>query len=151
MPKSPLESFFDKIFDAVDEAAEDLIQDASKQARGNMRRISRQLDQATATPGGNNPVNTPRRTGKRTQWASKPISRPTRVTPPQITLYDVLECSPRASQETLTAAFRSLSIRFHPDTGKVKNENRYKEITAAWNVLKNVERRKAYDRSVGLV
>ena len=46
MPKSPIESFFDKVFDAVDEAAADLVRDASKQAKENIRRMSRQLDRA---------------------------------------------------------------------------------------------------------
>ena len=145
MPKSPLESFFDKVFAAAEEAAENLIQDASKQARENMRRMSRQLDQATS----NNRVGTLPTGRKRAQKPPKQSPRP-KVTPPQLTLYDVLECSPRASQETISAAFRSLSTRFHPDTGKVKNDTRYKEITAAWTVLKDPEKRNMYDRSVGL-
>ena len=147
MPKSPIESFFDKVFDAVDEAAADLVRDASKQAKENIRRMSRQLDRAAIANPPVRPVTSGR---KRAQERSKPVGRPERPPTPQITLYTVLEVSTRASIETITAAFRSLSTRFHPDTGKVKNENRYKEITAAWNVLKNVERRKAYDRSIGL-
>ena len=147
MPKSPIESFFSKVFDAVDEAAADLVREANRQARENMRRMARQLDQSTAPNYRTTPVASGR---KRAQERSKPVGRPERPPTPQVTLYTVLEVSPRASIETITAAFRSLSTRFHPDTGKVKNENRYKEITAAWNVLKNVERRKAYDRSIGL-
>jgi len=153
MPKSPLEIFFDKMFEAVEDAAEELVRDASKQAKENMRRMSRQLDQAagsTGTTGANNQGNRSRKAGKRTQGASKPVNRPNRPSPPQLTLYDVLEVSPRASQETLSAAFRSLSSRFHPDTGKVKNDARYKEITAAWTVLKDPERRKKYDREIGI-
>jgi DnaJ-domain-containing protein 1 len=147
MPKSPLEAFFDKIFDAVDDAAAELVRDAGKQAKENMRRISRQLDQAATA---NSPVRPATSGRKRAQERSKPVGRPERPPTPQITLYTVLEVSPRASIETIAAAFRSLSTRFHPDTGKVRNDTRYKEITAAWNVLKNAERRKAYDRSIGL-
>jgi hypothetical protein len=147
MPKSPLESFFDRIFDSFEDAAEELVRDANKQARENMRRISRHLDRAAAEK----TVNPPRGARKRPQGGSKPPNRPIRATPPQLTLYDVLECSPRASQETISAAFRSLSTRFHPDTGKVKNDTRYKDITAAWNVLKDPVKRKEYDREVGLV
>lgn len=151
MPKSPLESFFVRLFDTFEDAAEELVRDANKQARENMRRISRQLDRAAATGATGETVNPPRGAGKRARRAPEPPSRPTRVTPPQLTLYDVLECSPRASQETLTAAFRSLSTRFHPDTGKVKNDTRYKDITAAWNVLKDPVKRKKYDKEIGLV
>ena len=151
MPKHPLEHFFDQLFDSFEEAAEELVRDVNKQARENMRRIYRQLDQAASIPGPNNPVNRPGTTRKRAQKASKPVSRPERPSPPQPTLYDVLECSPRASQETISAAFRSLSTQFHPDTGKVKNENRYKEITAAWTILKNPVKRKEYDHKIGLI
>lgn len=144
MPKTPLESFFDRVFDAVSDAAEDLVHDASKQARENMRRISRQMDQATVPE-------PPSRGRRRAQKAQGPVRNPNRPYPPQLTLYDVLECSPRASQETISAAFRSLSTRFHPDTGKVKSDTRYKDITAAWNVLKDPVKRKKYDREIGLI
>lgn len=147
MPKSPLESFFYKVFAAAEEAAENLIQDAGKQARENMRRMSRQLDRASS---GNQaePLPTGR---KRAQKPSKQAPRPVRPPLPKTTLYDVLEISTKASPETISAAFRSLSTRFHPDTGKVKNDTRYKEITAAWTVLKDPEKRKRYDRGVGLI
>ena len=151
MPKSPLEIFFDKMFEAVEDAAEELVRDASKQAKENMRRMSRQLNQAADSPEPNNPVNRPGTAKKRTQKASRPANRPERPSPPQPTLYDVLECSSKASQETLSAAFRSLSSRFHPDTGKVKNDARYKEITAAWTILKDPVKRKEYDRKIGLI
>lgn len=150
MPKSPLESFFDQVFEAVDEAAEDLIRDAGKQAKENMRRISRQLDQTTrGNQSGNQPGTLPRGQ-KRAQRPVKHVGRQERPSPAKATLYDVLEVSPKASLETISAAFRSLSTRFHPDTGKMKNDTRYKEITAAWTVLKDSEKRKKYDREIGL-
>jgi len=150
MPKSPLEVFFDKMFEAVEDAAEELVRDASKQAKENMRRMSRQLDQTTK---GNQPGNRPGtlpRGQKRAQRPAKPVGRSERPSPVKASLYDVLEVSPKASPETISAAFRSLSTRFHPDTGKVKSESRYKEITAAWTVLKDPERRKKYDREIGI-
>lgn len=75
--------------------------------------------------------------------------------PVRITLYEILEVSTKASPETISAAFRSLSKKHHPDnyshtTGSSKAEERYKQITAAWTVLKDVEKRKRYDRSLGL-
>jgi DnaJ-domain-containing protein 1 len=150
MPKSPLESFFDNLLDAVEEAAEDLIRDVSKQSRENIRRMSRQLDRATIPPGRETQSRPLPQAGKRATRGREPGARPTMTTLPSSTLYDVLEVSPRASQETVSAAFRSLSSRFHPDTGKVKNDSRYKDITAAWSVLKDPGKRKAYDRRIGL-
>lgn len=150
MPKSPLESFFDRVFDAVEEAAEDLIQDAARQSRENIRRMARQLDSATVpNPPGRRKKASPK-TGKRAPGHQDPSTRGSATHPPpkpQKTLYDVLEVSPSASPETVSAAFRSLSSRFHPDNGKTGNAERYKEITAAWAVLKDPVKRKAYDRN----
>ena len=150
MPKSPLESFFDRVFEAVDEAAEDLIQEASKQAKENMRRMSRQLDWASRGSQPGNRTETLPRGKKRAARGREPGARPT-VTLPQLTLYDVLEISPRASPETISAAFRSLSARFHPDNKKTGNEERYKAITEAWSVLKYPLKRKRYDQEIGLI
>ena len=147
MPKSPLESFFDKMLDAAEDAAEDLIRDVNKQARENMRRMSRQLAQA-AGPNRQGPLPRPK---KRATKGHEPGARPTVTPPPSSTLYDILEVSSKASQETISAAFRSLSARFHPDNQKTGNEARYKDITAAWTILKNPEKRKRYDREHGLV
>ena len=147
MPKSPLESFFDKVFEAAEEAAEDLVQEASKQARENMRRMSRQLDQAT----GSTRQRPLPQAKKRSTKGHEPGTRPTVTPPPTPTLYDILEVSSKASQETISATFRSLSTRFHPDNQKTGNEARYKDITAAWTILKNPEKRKRYDRENGLV
>jgi DnaJ-domain-containing protein 1 len=62
-----------------------------------------------------------------------------------ITLYDVLEVSPRASKETIDAAFRALSKRFHPDkpTGDAE---KMKRLSVAHHILSNPQRRAEYDR-----
>ncbi len=65
------------------------------------------------------------------------------------TLYDDLEVSRAASHETISAAFRSLSQRFHPDVNKGKEAGeRMRRITAAWSVLKDKKLREKYDRSL---
>lgn len=65
------------------------------------------------------------------------------------THYDELEVSPRASAETIRAAYLSLSKRYHPDVAKQKNAaERMKQINAAWTVLQDPEKRKEYDRKI---
>jgi len=71
-----------------------------------------------------------------------------RVTPPQLTLYDVLEVSPRASHETIEAAYKSLARRHHPDVGG--SLSLMQDITNAYGVLKDKVARHKYDRSIGL-
>jgi hypothetical protein len=61
--------------------------------------------------------------------------------------YDVLEVSPTCSQETLSAAFRSLSKRYHPDS-PTGDAEKYKRISEAWSVLKDPAKRKAYDAAL---
>lgn len=62
------------------------------------------------------------------------------------TLYDELEVSPRASVETIRAAYLSLSKRYHPDVSKHKEAaQRMKQINAAWTVLQDPVKRREYD------
>lgn len=137
---SPLDNFFDNIRKGLEKSAEDLLKDLNREARANIREMGKAARQATKPL----PVANKRGTGGR-----KPVDRPT-VTPPQLTLYDVLEVSPGASQETVSAAFRSLSSRYHPDNKKTGDGERYKDITAAWSVLKDPAKRKRYDKQIGL-
>ena len=75
-------------------------------------------------------------------------SRP-HVHPPQLTNYDVLEVSPRASQETIEAAYKSLVKKHHPDVGG--NTVMMQQITAAYSVLKDPAKRRQYDRTIGVL
>lgn len=64
-----------------------------------------------------------------------------------ITLYDDLEVSAHASQETIRAAWVSLSKRFHPDVSKAKDAaERIKRINSAWDTLGDPVKRRAYDQ-----
>jgi DnaJ-class molecular chaperone len=63
------------------------------------------------------------------------------------TLYDELEVSPRASAETIRAAWVSLSKRFHPDIAKDAT-GRMKRINAAWSTLSDPVKRREYDRQL---
>jgi len=61
--------------------------------------------------------------------------------------YKTLGVPRQASTETIKAAYRKLARRYHPDVSKEPEaEARFKEITEAYEVLKNPQRRSAYDR-----
>lgn len=70
-------------------------------------------------------------------------------TPDAPTYYDVLEVSPRASQEAITGAYRALARKYHPDRSKGKHaEERMRAINAAYEVLKDSAKRLAYDKEL---
>lgn len=61
--------------------------------------------------------------------------------------YEVLGVARTASQEEIQRAYRTLARRFHPDVNKDPGaEDRFKEITEAYQVLSESEERKRYDR-----
>jgi curved DNA-binding protein len=62
--------------------------------------------------------------------------------------YKVLGVSKSASQDEIKKAYRKLAVKYHPDKneGDAKAENRFKEITEAYEVLGNAENRQKYDQ-----
>jgi len=61
--------------------------------------------------------------------------------------YDIIGLKRGASQEDIQKAFRSLARKYHPDVNKkAGSEERFKEICEAYDVLKDPEKRKQYDR-----
>ena len=62
--------------------------------------------------------------------------------------YETLECQKGASGEILKSAYRKLAMRFHPDKnpGDHTAEVKFKEINEAYDVLKDDQKRAAYDR-----
>src|SRR6266545_3846203 len=61
--------------------------------------------------------------------------------------YKVLGVSDTASQKEVTRTYRKLARQFHPDTnpGDKAAEERFKEISAAYDVIGDEARRKEYD------
>ncbi len=62
--------------------------------------------------------------------------------------YKVLGVSPSASDKEITKAYRKLARNLHPDAnpGDSKAEERFKEVSAAYDVLGDGERRAQYDQ-----
>lgn len=62
--------------------------------------------------------------------------------------YSVLGVAKNASQDEIKKAFRKLAIQYHPDKnpGNKEAEERFKEINEAYDVLKDDQKRAAYDR-----
>src|ERR1700732_893896 len=59
-----------------------------------------------------------------------------------------LECDRNADESKLKAAFRKLAMKWHPDKnpGDAASEIRFKEINEAYEILKDGDKRAAYDR-----
>src|SRR5712691_4944298 len=62
--------------------------------------------------------------------------------------YEVLEVERTAADGELKAAFRKLAMKWHPDRnpGDASSEQRFKEINEAYEILKDADKRAAYDR-----
>ena len=63
-------------------------------------------------------------------------------------LYDTLGVKKGASPDEIKKAYRKLARQYHPDTnqGDKSAEERFKQVQAAYDVLSEPEKRKAYDR-----
>ena len=59
--------------------------------------------------------------------------------------YEVLQVSDAAEPETINRVYRMLAQRYHPDNRESGNETRFREITDAYTVLSNPEKRAQYD------
>ncbi|MFQ5845059.1 MAG: DnaJ domain-containing protein, partial [Planctomycetota bacterium] len=62
--------------------------------------------------------------------------------------YETLGISRNASAEEIKKAYRKLALKFHPDRnpGDKGAEQRFRDINAAYDVLKDKNKRAAYDR-----
>ena len=66
----------------------------------------------------------------------------------EIDYYELLECQRGADNSTLKSSYRRLAMKWHPDKnpGDSAAEQRFKSISEAYDVLKDPQKRAAYDR-----
>src|ERR671926_1366174 len=66
---------------------------------------------------------------------------------PQDDLYELLGVSRDADADTIKKAYRRLARQLHPDVNPdPETQERFKEVTRAYEVLSDPQKRAAYDR-----
>lgn len=62
--------------------------------------------------------------------------------------YEVLGIDRSADENTIKKAYRKLAKKYHPDTnaGNAQAEEKFKEVTEAYDILSDPEKRKMYDQ-----
>jgi len=63
----------------------------------------------------------------------------------EVDYYEVLQVSDSAEPETINRVYRIFAQRYHPDNQETGNEARFREITEAYQILSNPEKRAQYD------
>jgi len=61
--------------------------------------------------------------------------------------YETLGVSKSASADEIKSAYRKLALQYHPDRNKTKEaEEKFKEVTKAYEVLSDTQKRQTYDQ-----
>src|SRR5688572_14358144 len=62
--------------------------------------------------------------------------------------FEVLEVSRTATEDEVKTAYRKLAMRWHPDknNGSKEAEEKFKQLTEAYDVLRDPQKRAAYER-----
>ena len=62
-----------------------------------------------------------------------------------IDFYEILQVSPRADKETIDRVYRLLAKRYHPDNKNSGDARKFDELTKAYRILSDPEKRAGYD------
>lgn len=119
-PPSPLEQLFDILSDAAQTFADRMADNIAR---------AMNIEPKRKIPTGERGRN-PRRQAQRTERQPK-------------THYQVLGVSRHSTQSEIRAAYLALAKKYHPDAKG--NSKRMIEVNQAYEVLKDVEKRRAYD------
>lgn len=60
--------------------------------------------------------------------------------------YEVLGVSKNASKDEIKSAYRKLAKKFHPDNKETGNEEKFKELQEAYDILYDDQKRQTYDQ-----
>ena len=62
--------------------------------------------------------------------------------------YEILGVQKNASDDEIKKSYRKLAMKYHPDRNKddKESERKFKEVSAAFEILKYSEKRSAYDQ-----
>ena len=63
-------------------------------------------------------------------------------------LYEILGVEKSASDDEIKKAYRKLAMKYHPDQNRddKEAETKFKEISMAYDILKDKQKRAAYDQ-----
>ena len=66
---------------------------------------------------------------------------------PKVDLYKVLEADEKMSEKEIKKQYYKLAHKYHPDKAGDTAAEKFKQISAAWEIIGDPELRKQYDQS----
>lgn len=153
-PRYPPQPSFEDLIDQLTNYASDFVQDAISSMADRLKDRVGQLPIPPTPRPKQKRVQGSGASGKRATGRQKPRQAPQQPPRPRAavrTAYTVLGVTPDADDALIKAAYRVKAAKYHPDTCKdPKAHERMQEVNAAWELLKDPEKRKRYDRGMGL-
>jgi curved DNA-binding protein len=74
---------------------------------------------------------------------------PNTAAPKTTNYYQLLQVDPTANTTVIRYAYRYMAAMYHPDNAETADVEKFKNITEAWRVLSDPNRRNAYDLQLG--